>query len=191
MISLSESVSQTRRSIDAAIRRWDSAAVIAAATVLYALTYLTAIGHVFTGARSFDLVVVADPLARFAQSTGTFLWEPIARVDAGIVGYLFSPLNTGLGLLLGVLVGLNLGVAYLAWRQPKACGISAGSGFLAAIPALISGSACCAPVLLVVLGIQASGLLLLAIDVALPLGVLLLLGSLVYVGRMGAAGQAA
>ncbi len=183
-------LAQAGNSILAAVQRPDSLAVIVLSTMIYSLIYLFAIGHLFLERAGFGVTMVSAPLTRLWQRTGTFQWEPIARVDVGSVSVLFSPLNASLAVLLGLLVGLNLGVAYLAWRQPKACGIGAGSGFLAAIPALLTGSACCAPVLLIVLGIQASGLLLLAIDVALPLGILLLLSSLVYVGRLGAMAQA-
>lgn len=173
----------------AALTRPDTLAVIIGVSLIYTLAYLYAIGYLFLGGEQFALASVADPVGRMFERSATFLWEPVARIEVGGLGFLFSPVNTTLGMFLGVLVGLNLGVAYLAWREPKACGIGAGSGFLAAIPALISGSACCAPVLLVVLGIQASGILLVAFDVALPLGILLLIGSLLYVGRMGAAAQ--
>lgn len=189
MTAIAPALRQTRRSIGAAVRRPDSAGVIVLTTGLYIAAYLWAIGYLFPRSGTLSIQTVSQPFERMFQQSGTFLWEPVARIDAGVVSFLFSPFNTGLALVLGVLVGLNIGVAYLAWRQPAACGIGAGSGALAAVPALISGSACCAPVLLIVLGIQASGLLLLAFEVALPLGVVLLIGTLVYVGRMGAVSQ--
>jgi hypothetical protein len=104
-------------------------------------------------------------------------------VSVGPVTYLFS-LNTFFGLGIASLVGLNLGLTYLAWRQPAACGIgSSSSGFLASIPAVLSGTACCGPVVLIVLGIQASGIIVTAFQFLLPIAVVLLLGSLVLVGR--------
>ena len=79
------------------------------------------------------------------------------------------------------LVGLNLGPTYLAIVQPAACGIGAGTGLLASVPALLSGTVCCGPVILIAIGIQASGLLLTMFAWLLPLGVLLMGLSLVYV----------
>ncbi|PSQ58400.1 MAG: hypothetical protein BRD23_07130 [Halobacteriales archaeon SW_9_67_25] len=82
------------------------------------------------------------------------------------------------------LVGLNLALTYLVWRQPKACGIGGKSGgLLASVPALLSGTACCGPVVLIVLGVQASGVLLRGFQFLLPAAMLLLVGSLVLVGR--------
>ena len=101
----------------------------------------------------------------------------------GFHSLLFSPFDTLFGLGLAVLVGLNLALFYLAWTQPAACGIDSATGAFAAVPALLSGTACCGPVLLLLLGVQASGLLLTAFDVLLPLAVVTLLGSLVLVSR--------
>jgi len=105
--------------------------------------------------------VVADPLGKFLQpELGPFMFMPVARVSLGPVTYLFS-LNTVFGAVLAGLVGLNLALTYLVWRQPKACGIGGKSGgLLASVPALLSGTACCGPVVLIVLGVQASGVLL-------------------------------
>lgn len=101
----------------------------------------------------------------------------------GPVTYLFS-FNTVLGLGLSVLVGLNLTLTYLLWTQPKACGIGESSpGILASLPAVLSGTACCGPVVLIVLGIQASSVLLTAFRFLLPVAVIMLVGSFVLLGR--------
>ena len=78
-----------------------------------------------------------------------------------------------------MLVGLNLAATYLAWTQPKACELGLPStAILASLPAVLSGTACCGPVVLIVLGIQASSVLLTAFQFLLPVAVLMLLGSL-------------
>ena len=90
----------------------------------------------------------------------------------------------GVGLGLAALVGGNLALTYLAWTQPAACGLGeSSSGVLASLPAALSGTACCGPVVLIALGIQASGALLTAFQFLLPVSALLLAGSLVLVGR--------
>lgn len=48
--------------------------------------------------------------------------------------------------------------------------------------AVLSGTACCGPVVLIVLGMRASSAVLTAFQFALPLGALELLGSLPLVG---------
>jgi hypothetical protein len=47
----------------------------------------------------------------------------------------------------------------------------------------LSGAACCGPVVLLAVGVQASGLLLSVFGVLVPLAAVLLLGSLLYVAR--------
>jgi hypothetical protein len=104
-------------------------------------------------------------------------------LEPGAVVYL-APLNTVLGLVLATLVDLNLAITYLAWRRPTACGLGASpAAAVAGLPALLSGAACCGPILLLIVGVQATGLLLTAFELLVPVATLLLVGSLLLVGR--------
>ncbi|NEU58627.1 hypothetical protein FXF75_18360 [Halorussus sp. MSC15.2] len=177
-------VSRTRFAVQTALRRRDSMAVFAGVAVVYLVAYLTAVGHLSFGGRGIDLLVVDDPLSRAFEPIGYGQFEPIARLELPVATFLFSPVNTLVGLGLAGLVGLNLALTYLAWRQPQACGFASSStGALAGLPALLSGAACCGPVVLIVLGVQASGVLLTVFDVLLPVAAVLLVGSLLWVGR--------
>jgi hypothetical protein len=182
--SVRTAVSRTRAASALVFRRRDSLAVFTLVTGLYLLTYLWAIGHLAPGLGGFDLLIVADPLGKLLRpELGPFSFTPVARIALGPVTYLFS-LNTLVGLGLAALVGLNLALTYLVWRQPAACGIGRSStGLLASVPALLSGTACCGPVVLLVVGVQASGVLLTGFQLLLPMAVVLLVGSLVLVGR--------
>jgi hypothetical protein len=171
----------------AATRVRGARAVLVGTAVVYLGLYLLALGHLRPGVGSFDLLVVADPLSRAVRPLGFLSFEPVARVDLGVVRLLVSPVNLLLGTVLAGLVGVNLAVSYLAWRHPAACGIEArranASGLLAGLPALLSGAACCGPVVLVALGVQATGLLLSTFRALVPAAVLLLVASLLYVSR--------
>ena len=177
-------VARTRRATALTLRRRDALLVFGGVTVGYLLVYLWAIGHLAPGVGGYELLVVADPLGSFLRpALGPFSFTPVARVTVGPVTYLFS-LNTLLGLGLALLVGLNLALTFLAWTQPTACGIGQSStGALASLPALLSGTACCGPVVLIALGVQASGVLLTTFQYLLPVAALLLVASLVLVGR--------
>jgi len=177
-------VSRTRDAIATTLRRWDGRVVFATITVVYLAVYLWAIGHLSPGLGGFDAFVVAEPLSKFFEpGLGPLSFTPVARVALGPVTYLFS-LHTFLGFGLSVLVGLNLALTYLAWQQPTACGFGQSStGLLASLPAVLSGTACCGPVVLILVGIQASGVILTAFQFLLPVAVLMLLGSLLLLGR--------
>jgi hypothetical protein len=173
----------TKAAIGLAIRRRDSLAVLLTVTAAYLLTYLWTAGNLsFRPDVEPGLLVVSDPLGRVFLRTGPASFETIAVLDTGILRLLVSPLNIAIGLLIASLVGVSLALTYLAVVKPQACGIGAGSGFLASVPALLSGTVCCGPVVLLALGIQASGLLVSLFAWLLPLGVALLVGSLVYLG---------
>jgi hypothetical protein len=177
-------VSRTREATAITLRRRDTLVVFGSVTIAYLMLYLWAIGHLAPGLGGYSATVVADPFAKFLRpELGQFSFTPVARIQFGPVTYLFS-FNSVIGLGLASLVGLNLALTYLVWTKPKACGIGRSStGLLASLPALLSGTACCGPVVLIVLGIQASGVLISAFQFLLPLAVAVLVGSLVLIGR--------
>ena len=126
---------------------------------------------------------VADDLSRAVASAGFFRFGAIAVVHAGPITYLFSPLNAALALVLSVLVGANVGLTYLGLIQPRACGLENSTGVFAGIPALLSGAACCGPTILLVVGVQASATIITGFQFLVPLALVLLVGSLLLVGR--------
>lgn len=195
--------SRARRTVEAVrltVTRPDALLAGFLAATAYLLGYLWAIDRLSFLSWSdggFSSVVVERPLERAFERTGPFAFEPIALVDVGILRLLVSPIDVAIGSLLAVLVGLNLALAYLAIVRPAACGIadrtktdaSAGAGLVAAVPALLSGTACCAPTILLALGIGASGTLLTVLPWLLPIGIGLLLVALVVVAdRVAPAG---
>lgn len=180
---LRRALSRTRSATVLTLRRRDSLLVVVGVTAIYLLGYLWAIGDLAPGFGGYGLVLAADPLGSLLRTTTGFLsFAPVALVRVGPLTYQAS-LNTLVGLGLALLVGLNLGLTYLTRKQPAACGLSSSTGVLAGLPALLSGTACCGPVVLIALGIQASGVLLTAFQVLLPVAALVLVGSLVVVGR--------
>ncbi|WP_416137770.1 hypothetical protein ACM26W_14970 [Halomonas sp. HK25] len=116
---------------------------------------------------------------RLFEARSAFQFEPVGLITLGALVWTFSPLNLLLALLLGLLVGLNLIAGWRLWRAPRACGLkrsgSSGTGLLAAIPALLAGGACCAPLVLIWLGLPIAGAVASLSPLLIPLAVLLLL----------------
>ena len=177
-------LSRTRTAAALPLHRRDAAVVFGVCAVAYLLVYLYALGHLAPGFGGVGVSVVDGAGAEFLQpALGPLSFTPVAQVRLGPVTYLFS-LNTAIGAAVAALVGLNLALTYLAWTQPTSCGIGESSaGMLAGLPALLSGTACCGPIVLIAVGVQASGVLLTAFQFLLPVAVLLLLVGLVLVGR--------
>lgn len=181
---MTDLVARTGAALGVVIRRRDAGAVVGISSIVYLVVYSVAVGDLSLGrGNEFSVLLVDQPLDRVFMSRGFFSFEPIALVDAGGLQYLFSPIDLLLALGLAVLVGLNLGLTYLGLVQPKACGLEASSGVFAAIPALLSGAACCGPAILVVVGIQATGLLIAGFQLLVPIAVAMLIASLLLVGR--------
>jgi len=176
-------LSLTRTLTRGLLGRPDTLALFLAVTVAYLTAFLVVMqDFTFDLGVGFSAFFVDEPLARmFEPGPGYYQYEAVGVLDVGVGTWVFSPLNTVIGLFVSVLVGLNLALSYLAVTQPRSCGIEAGTGALAAVPALLAGSACCGPVIFLVIGIQAGGVLLTAFQWLLPAAVLVLAGSLVFV----------
>lgn len=172
----------TLAAVRLSLGRRDARVVTAVVAVAYLLVYLWATGDLsYRPDVDARLLVVDDPIGRLSARTGPASFGAVATLDTGVVRLLVSPVNLAIGAGLAALVGINLGLSYLAVRRPKACGIGTGSGVLASVPALLSGTVCCGPVVLLAVGLQASAALLTAFAWLLPVGVMLLLASLGYV----------
>ncbi|MEF8891505.1 MAG: hypothetical protein V5A31_09335 [Haloferacaceae archaeon] len=178
----------TTRVLRRSLGRRDGRAAALVVLFGYPAVYLAALGHLsFGGAGGLDAFVVADPLARMVEARSPYSYEPVARVVAGPVVWLVSPLNVALGGLLGALVAANAAVGVVSYRAPAVCGAGARSGPLAGILALLGGATCCGPAIFFLLGLQATGALVGAVSALVPLSVALLVGTLLLAGRSASA----
>lgn len=143
---------------------------------LYLILFAVALQDVSLGGRGFE--VLTTDWTRMFDRRGTITFEPIAQFTFPGLTILIAPLNLLIGLVISLLAGLNLVVTYIAFRQPKACSFNRSAGILASFPALLAGSACCAPAIVLILGLQVSSLFMTVFQVLIPVSVLLLLVTL-------------
>lgn len=141
--------------------------------VVYLVLFLVALQDISLGGRGFEFLAV--DWTRMFDRTGAVTFEPIARLTLPGLTILVSPLNIVTGLTLAALAAVNLIVTYAAFRQPRACSFNRSTGIMASIPALLAGSACCAPAIVLLLGIQVSSLFISVFQVLIPISVLVLL----------------
>lgn len=178
---LFDRIRQTTIALRLVIARRDALGLTVGITIGYLITYLWAAQDLSLRTdMDRNLLIVNEPFNRMWGRTGPASFEAVAILDTGIVRWLVSPLNFAIGATLAILVGVSLALAYLAVVQPQACGLGASSGFFAAVPALLSGTVCCGPVILLAIGLQATGLMMTIFGWLLPIGVVLLVGSVIY-----------
>lgn len=165
-----------------------SQAVIWVAALAYLALFQVAGGDLSFGgaARSSSLVVMDDWWNLALRQRGPFQFEAAAILQTPLLVWLLSPLNIAIGLTLGLLAGFQFAVVRIARRCSAACGLSPATGVLAALPGLLAGGACCAPVLFLLLGIQISASAVAVMGVMIPVAYALLLGSLVLTLRVAA-----
>jgi hypothetical protein len=135
-----------------------------------------------------DIVFVGDETQlrttaweRMFERRGTFTFEPIAQVTLPFLTVLVAPLNIAIGLVLSLLVGLNLALTTAAFRQPAACRFNRATGALASLPALVSGGACCAPTIVLILGLQVSSAFITVFQVLIPASAIVLVVTLTLI----------
>lgn len=183
---------RTLFAIRASLGRTDGRVTLGVTVVLYFVLYNVGLRHLGrrtggvggTGGtrETVDLFVVSDPLATATRQVAPFQYEPVALLTLGPIEYLFAPVNAIIGLALATLVGITLAVSVVAWRGPSACRIGAGAGAAAGLPGLLSGFVCCGPTILLIIGVQASAGLLAAMQWFLPIAVVTLIATLLWVG---------
>jgi hypothetical protein len=172
------------------VRRYRRFAV--ALTVLYVFVYLWAIQNLVfsfgTDLTRFVVVpsvqVVPDWPSRVFDPIAAFYYEPVAAVyPVNHVTLLLSPVNVGMGLLLGALFALNVGVALYVMRSAIACRRRSFAGLLGALPGFLTGFACCVPTLALLLGAQFTLALIAVRSWFFPLAVAALLLALAFNAR--------
>lgn len=140
--------------------------------VIYLIVYLYLIGDIDIGNTGWRVLTASsDPLRMFTLRS-PFHFEAIALAELGWITMLLSPLNLLLAAGLSVLLALNIH-GYLALKSTS-CNVSSRGSGASALIALLSGGACCAPGILLLLGIPSLGALAGFFGWLLPLSILLL-----------------
>jgi hypothetical protein len=167
-----------------ALVRYPSQLLVVMLTALaYAGLYLWLTGDL-AGGGTGGIDAVFPAWQRVFEARSTFQFEPVGLITLGPLIWTFSPLNVLLALFMGMLVGLNLMTGWRLWRAPKTCGLrSASTGLLAGIPALLAGGACCAPLVLIWLGLPIAGAVASLAPVLIPVAILLLVAGLAGMAR--------
>lgn len=124
----------------------------------YGLFYLFAIGDIaFLGPPAWGGSLDSFSLERIIRARGTLMFEAIAVLEAGYMIWLVSPLNLLVGASLAGLLAANVHGAIYIRRHPGVCKPVPGGTLASALPALFAGGACCAPSLILLLGIPGLG----------------------------------
>ncbi len=145
---------------------------IAVSTIYLALFLIALQDITFSGSGQG---LVLGQLSQMFERSGVFVFEPVGIYGASLFTLLISPINILVGSVISVLVGLNLTITYIAYKHPKVCDFNRSTGVLSSLPALLAGGACCAPAIILILGIQASALMISLTQIMIPFSIVILL----------------
>lgn len=153
-----------------------SRAIVGLVALLYLLAFQVALGDMTLDAtvRPAFLAVMPDWASLALRQRTPFQFEAVAVAEMPFVVWLVSPLNLAIGIILGLLTGVQIALVRIARRCATACGLSPASGVLAGLPGLLAGSACCAPLLFLLLGLQVTASLVTLMGLLIPAAFLFL-----------------
>ena len=155
--------------------------------LVYALFYLYSLGDfTFYGPPAWDAYINSLSWERIFSARSLFQFESVAVLELGYLVWLISPLNLLVALLLSSLLSANIHGALYLRAQPRACRSRSGGALAGALPAMLVGGACCAPSLLLLLGIPSLGALSAYFGWLLPLSLVALMLNRIWQNRLGA-----
>ncbi|MHA2359515.1 MAG: hypothetical protein ACXAB5_04535 [Candidatus Thorarchaeota archaeon] len=131
-------------------------------TILIALVYLglysfiTQLVVLGTESFGFGVVILDNWMNLIFRARAPFNWEPIGYIALGNVRIFLAIPNLIFGLIVGLLVGANLAISTYTYRARTVCNLNPSSSIFSAIPALLTGIACCGPTFLLSLGIASA-----------------------------------
>lgn len=139
------------------VRPLDARVPALAVGAIYALGYLYALGDIDWAQQAAWGFRVGDlALAQWITMRSAFYFEAVAIADIGHLAVLISPLNLAIAVGLASLLTLNIHGAIELRRRPALCRRRPGT-LLGGLPALLAGGACCAPSLVLLLGVPGLG----------------------------------
>jgi hypothetical protein len=153
---------------------------------VYLVVFMIALGDLTIDGtmRPLSYVAVGDWANLLLRQRTAFQFEALAIVEAPFVIWLVSPVNIAIGAVLGALTGIQIALDRIAAQCSAACGLSPAAGILAGLPGLLAGSACCAPLLFVLLGLQVTASVVTVMGLLIPAAFVLLAAGLVVTMRV-------
>lgn len=161
-------------------RRFLVAALISLAA--YVVLYLAAMRYLVVTPGETDRLFAFELSPEWRnlafRRRGPFLFEPIGVLHLAPLAIFLSIPNIAIALGLGMLVGANVAASYYGFHALGMRGLRGVHALIGTIPALISGAACCVPMLILVIGLQLTATLATVWSWLVPISALLLLISL-------------
>lgn len=156
--------------------------------LVYLAVFQIAVGDLTIdgAARPASMLAITDWESLLFRTRAPFQFEAVAVLEAPFLVWLLSPMNLIIGTTLGLLTGLQIALVRIVRRCAVACGLSPATGLLAGLPGLLAGHACCAPTLLILLGVQMTTSLITLMGLLIPTAVVFLLLGLVLTLRVAA-----
>lgn len=149
--------------------------------VLYLILYFYFIGYlIFIVSEDFTFRWLPSWQDLIWRQRSPLLFESVAMYKTPLFTLFISIPNLIIGIILSLLVAANIVASIYSFQALGLRGVRSLGMLAGTIPALLSGAACCTPLLVLLLGIQLSAGLLGVFAFLVPLAIVLLLASLLW-----------
>ncbi|MGY5875180.1 MAG: hypothetical protein RTU30_05500 [Candidatus Thorarchaeota archaeon] len=161
---------------------------------VYLMLYfaITGLYSFYPGEAGFSIHILENWPALIFRERAPYNWEPIGIISIGGLDIFLSVPNIILGFVIGLLVGVNIAVSVYTYTHRTLCRIDPSRSMLSAVPALLTGFACCGPTLLISLGIASASITIAFVTILplfLPMALIGLVASLLWSGWKLASGK--
>ena len=184
--SIGVTVRQSLHEVRQALTSRRSRAILSIVAISYFLFYLVVTGIItFSSQGTFNLFISDSWPSLILRERTPFNWEPIGFLSIGFITFFLAIPNIVFGILTAVLVGANISVSAYTYSARKTCKINPSQSVLAAVPALLTGVACCGPTFLLSLGIASATVTVAFVSVLpflFPIALIGLVGALFWAG---------
>lgn len=177
-------ISHVRKTFSDKRTKW----IVVLATIVYMIFYfaITGLVAVYSLSGPFEIFISDNWPNLIFRERAPFNWEPIGYITVGQVEIFLAVPNIIFGLIIAILVGLNLGASAYTYLNRTVCKVDPTKSVLAAVPALLTGVACCGPSILLSLGIASAAVTVAFISILpllFPIALVGLIGSLLWSGK--------
>ncbi len=184
--SISLTIQGPIREIGLALSSRRSKIILSIVAIGYLLFYLAVTSIItFSNQGSFDLFISDSWPSLILRERTPFNWEPIGFLSLGAFTIFLAIPNIAFGIITALLVGANISVSAYTYTARKTCRINPSQSVLSAVPALLTGVACCGPTFLLSLGIASATVTVAFVSVLpflFPIALIGLVGALLWAG---------
>ncbi|MHA2424001.1 MAG: hypothetical protein ACXAEF_04390 [Candidatus Thorarchaeota archaeon] len=184
--SITATIRGSLKEVKQALSPRRSKVIMSIVAIGYLLFYFVVTSIItFSGQGDLSLFISESWPSLILRERTPFNWEPIGFISLGAITIFLAIPNIVFGVITSALVGANVSVSAYTYSARKMCRINPSQSVLSAVPALLTGVACCGPTFLLSIGIASATVTVAFVSILpflFPIALVGLVGALLWAG---------